>query len=65
MALTVSEGEPENAGLSVELGGRYYALVPETGYQWKREGFRLLSLLFQMTTSDLARQGAPVITIAK
>jgi hypothetical protein len=65
LALTVSEDEPEHADLSVEYGGRYYAIQPDTGYQWNREGFRLLYQIFQMTVTDLAKQGAPVITIAK
>ncbi len=51
--------------LSVEFGGQNYALQPETGYQWNREGFRLLCQIFQMTVSNLNQQGAPAITIAK
>lgn len=65
MALTISDDEPENVDLSVRFGGRYYALLPETGYQWNREAFRLLYQIFQMTMTDLAKQGAPTITIAK
>lgn len=65
MAVAVSDHEPDNVDLSVEYGGRYYALQPETGYQWNREGFRLLYQIFQMTVTELAKQGAPVITIAK
>jgi hypothetical protein len=65
LAVAVSEDEPDPTDLSVEYGGRYYALQPETGYQWNREGFRLLYQIFQMTVTDLAKQGAPVITIAK
>jgi hypothetical protein len=40
-------------------------LRPETGYQWHREGFRLLYRIFQMTMTDLAQQGAPSIIISK
>lgn len=65
MGLLVAEEEPAHADLSVEFGGRYYALQPESGYQWNREGFRLLYQIFQMTITDLAKQGAPEITIAK
>jgi hypothetical protein len=65
MGLIISDHEPDDADLSVELGGRYYALQPDNGYPWNREAFRLLCQLFQMTMTDLARQGAPGITIAK
>jgi hypothetical protein len=65
LGLTVSNDEPDDTDLSVEFGGRYYALKPESGYQWNREGFRLLHQIFQMTMTDLAQQRAPVITIAK
>jgi len=63
MALLVSDNKP--AGISVQFGDWYYALKPETGYQWNREGFRLLTQIFHMTMTDLAQKGAPVITIAK
>ncbi|MCK9636977.1 MAG: hypothetical protein M0R41_11940 [Methylobacter tundripaludum] len=65
LSLLVGDNEPEAADLSVKFGEHYYALLPETGYQWNREGFRLLYQIFQMTMTDLAQQGAPSITIAK
>lgn len=65
LSLLVSDDEPEAADLSVKLGEYYYALRPEAGYQWNREGFRLLYQIFQMTMTDLAQQGAPSITISK
>jgi hypothetical protein len=65
MGLLVGEDEPASADISVRFGDWYYALKPETGYQWNREGFRLLCQIFQMTMTDLAQQGAPTITIAK
>ena len=65
MGLLVSESEPDVDDISVQFGDWYYALKPETGYQWNREGFRLLCQIFQMTITDLARQGAPAITISK
>jgi hypothetical protein len=65
MGLTISDDEPDDVDLSVEFDGHYYALLPERGYQWNREGFRLLCQIFQMTVTDLARQGAPGITISK
>jgi hypothetical protein len=64
MALLVSGSDPD-AELSVKFGENYYALQPEIGYQWNREGFRLLCQIFQMTMTDLAQKGAPAITIAK
>jgi hypothetical protein len=65
MALLVSDDESAAADISVQFGDWHYALKPETGYQWNREGFRLLCQIFQMTMTDLAQQGAPTITIAK
>jgi hypothetical protein len=65
MALLVAEDKPRIADISVRFGDWHYALKPETGYQWNREAFRLLSQIFQMTMTDLAQKGAPVITIAK
>ncbi|WP_174626946.1 hypothetical protein [Candidatus Methylobacter favarea] len=64
MALLVSDDESA-ADISVQFGSWHYALKPESGYQWNREGFRLLCQIFQMTMTDLARQGAPEITISK
>lgn len=55
---------PPNAGLSVVLDGRYYALRPQTGYQWNRKVFNMLYQLFQMTVSAPV-SGGPAITIGK
>ena len=65
MDLLVSDDKPADADISVQFGDWYYALKPEIGYQWNREAFRLLCQIFQMTMTDLAQKGAPVITIAK
>jgi hypothetical protein len=65
MALLVSEDEPPVADASVQFGDWHYALKPETGYQWNREGFRLLCQIFQMTMTELGQHGAPSITISK
>jgi hypothetical protein len=65
MGLLVSENKPDVADISVQFGNWYYALKPEQGYQWNREGFRLLCQIFQMTMTDLTRQGTPAITISK
>ena len=65
MALLVSKNEPSATDISVKFGDWHYALKPETGYQWNREGFRLLCQIFQMTMTDLGQQSAPEITISK
>ncbi|MDD5268237.1 MAG: hypothetical protein PHO08_14090 [Methylococcales bacterium] len=65
LAVRVSDSKPPNDDISVQYGGSYYAIKPDDGYPWNREAFRLLCQLFQMTVTDLVRQGAPAITIAK
>lgn len=65
MNIVVSENEPEDTEVSAQLNDKFYSLKPETGYQWNREGFRMLSQIFQMTITELGRQGAPAITISK
>ncbi|MCX7089584.1 MAG: hypothetical protein NTV00_16220 [Methylococcales bacterium] len=65
MALSLSEHELADTDISVQFGDWYYALKPERGYQWNREGFQLLCQIFQMTMTELAQKGAPAITIAK
>jgi hypothetical protein len=64
--LEIVEGQqpPKGASLSVELNGNYYAVKPQTGYQWNRKVFSLLYQLFQMSVSTVAETG-PAITIAK
>lgn len=63
--LAVTVGDEPGDDLSIQLGDNYYALRSETGYQWNREGFRLLCQIFQMTMTQFAQSGAPVITISK
>lgn len=65
MTLLVSNYFPAAADISVQFGDWHYAFIAETGYQWNREGFRLLCQVFQMTMTDLARKGTPIITIDK
>ena len=65
MAMLVSDDKPWNGDISVQYGDLHYAIKPDDGYPWNREAFRLLCQLFQMTMTDLARQGAPEITISK
>jgi hypothetical protein len=64
LGLLVSDSQPDTE-MSVKLGEKYYALQPEIGYQWNREGFRLLYQIFQMTMTDLSKQDVPEITISK
>jgi hypothetical protein len=65
MAVLVSDDKPWNGDVSAQYGDLHYAIKPDDGYPWNREAFRLLCQLFQMTMTDLARQGAPEITISK
>ena len=65
LQVSVTAQQPDNAELSVAYGDYYYAIQPETGYQWNRESFRLLYQIFQMTVTNLKQEGAPGITIAK
>ncbi len=66
MELIVSDSPLPKADLSIRSHGRYYA-VNTTGplARWNRDAFQLLSLLFQMTVTDMPRTGVPGITIAK
>lgn len=65
LGITVSEDEPDDAPVAIRYQGLYYAVKPETGYPWNREGFRLLHQIFQMTMAELSQRGAPGITISK
>ena len=59
-----TDSVPSGVDLSVALNGYYYAVRPESGYQWNRKAFSLLYQLFQMTVSALPQAG-PAITISK
>ena len=65
LEIEVSQEPLDHDDLSIELEGWHYSLKPEAKYQWNREGFRLLAQIFQMTVTDINRQTAPSITIAK
>ncbi len=65
MELVEAPSPPKNADMTVEFNGRYYALRPEKGYQWNRNAFRLLYMLFQMTVTELPQFGTPSIAISK
>jgi len=62
----VSDSPISKADLTIRANGRYYA-VDTTGplARWNREAFQLLHLLFQMTITEMPRNIAPGITIAK
>lgn len=65
LAIRVSEDEPEDDSIAVYYDGLYYAVNPESGYQWNQEGFRLLYQIYQMTMAELSQRSAPQITISK
>jgi hypothetical protein len=65
LGILVSEKEPENSPYFVKYDGLFYALQPDTGYHWNREGFRLLHQIFQMTMAELSQHSTPSITISK
>ncbi|MGH7897520.1 MAG: hypothetical protein ACREQQ_06185 [Candidatus Binatia bacterium] len=64
LAIDELESAPR-AERAVEYGGRHYAVRAESGYQWNKKAFMLLSQLYQMTVVKLPQGGAPSITIAK
>jgi hypothetical protein len=55
---------PADAGPTARLDGYYYAVQPQSGYQWNQKVFSLLYQLFQMSVSFAAPPG-PSITISK
>ncbi len=55
---------PKGVGLAVPLYGKTYAVAPQSGYQWNKKAFTLLSQLFQMSVAAVQAAG-PAITIAK
>lgn len=64
--LEIFEGPqpPRDGRLAVRLNDSYYAVQPQTGYQWNQKTFGILYQLFQMSVSSVAPAG-PTITIAK
>lgn len=62
-ALAIQQADsPPPMGISVAYQGKYYSVADTP---WDREGFKLLSQLFQMTVTDVSRVAVPGITIAK
>jgi hypothetical protein len=64
LAIAETASRPWDADRVVRYHGRYYAVQPQTGYQWNRKAFFLLYQLFQMTVAKTPSTG-PSITIAK
>lgn len=65
LGIAISQNEPENSAYFVKYDSLFYALQPDTGYHWNREGFRLLHQIFQMTMAELSQHSTPSITISK
>jgi len=59
-----SHQPPSDRRVAVRLNDYYYAVQPQTGYQWNQKTFAVLYQLFQMSVSSVAPAG-PSITIAK
>jgi hypothetical protein len=66
LEIVASEVPPLDADRSIRTHGKFYS-VQSDGPQARcnRLAFQLLYLLYQMTITDMPRQGAPFITIAK
>jgi hypothetical protein len=60
-----ADSRPSGADRVVKYNGQYYAVRPETGYQWNRKAFLLLYQLFEMTVVKMPESQAPSITISK
>jgi len=65
LGLVEADSRPAGADRAIKYAGHYYAVRPETGYQWNRKAFLLLYQLFEMTVVKLPQSAAPTITIAK
>ena len=66
LEIVTSETPPLEADRSVHAYGKFYS-VRNDGPQarWNRLAFQLMYHLYQMTVTEMPRQGAPFITIAK
>ncbi|POZ52535.1 hypothetical protein [Methylovulum psychrotolerans] len=65
IAISESDSPPKGADVSVNYRGKYYAVSPSPQSSWNQTAFRVLSQIYQMTTTDLPKSGIPSITIAK
>ncbi|MDH5640641.1 MAG: hypothetical protein OEY28_05060 [Nitrospira sp.] len=70
LAVVETEDRPSEAVFAAELEGRWYAMDrgpkgDEEPQRWNQEAFELLSQLYQMTVTDVARVPTLPITISK
>lgn len=70
LAVGKSPQRPQDAVFSVKFRNHWYSVLEaaEQGKQiriWHLEAFRILSQLYQMTVTDIAKVPTPAITIAK
>jgi hypothetical protein len=65
LGVVESDSRPAVADRVVKYNAQYYAVRPETGYQWNKKAFLLLYQLFEMTVVKLPESQAPIITISK
>ena len=57
---------PLGVDRSIHTNGKFYSVKNEGPQaRWNRLAFQLMYLLYQMTITDVPRQGAPLITISK
>jgi hypothetical protein len=64
LEITVGNATPKGVTVSVDLGGRNFAVRPQRGYQWNKKAFSMLCQLFQMSVAPTTPP-PPLITIAK
>jgi hypothetical protein len=65
LGLVEADSLPAAADRAVKYEGHYYAVLPETGYQWNKKAFLFLYQLFELTVAALPQTAAPSISIAK
>lgn len=65
LGMVEADSAPRGTDRVVKYGGHYYALRPDTGYQWNKKAFNLLYQLFEMTVVKPAQGAGPAITISK
>ena len=63
--LTETDFPPPEAIVMASYNGEYYSVQDKGQESWNQEAFRLLYQLFQMTVTEVSRNLAPSITIAK
>jgi len=64
LEIVETRDQPPDDELSVKWHEHYYAVQPQSGYQWNMKAFSLLYQLYQMSVST-AEQSGPVISISK